>query len=493
MSYLVMNDITKDFPGVRALDNVTIELERGEILGLVGENGAGKSTLMKILTGLLVDYRGDIIIDGAKKLFSSPIESIRTGISYIPQELNLIPKMRVYENILLGQEISDAGFIINYKKMFKVSETILNNIGVEINVNDFVENLGTGSQQLVEIARALSIKSKIIIMDEPTSALTSQEIEKLFDVISNLAKNGTSTIYISHKLEEVLTIANRIAVLKDGKLVGRGDVKEFDKNKLISMMVGHDVSQEFRQSTSKYQDVILEVKNLHYKDKVKDISFSVKAGEVLGIAGLMGSGRTELLKSIFGILRLEKGEIIISNKKTDIKNPLDAIKNGMGLVPEDRKKEGLILKLNVADNIVLSILNKVSKFGIILNRLQNKYIKEYIQYLNIKVASSQMLALNLSGGNQQKTVIAKWLATSPKLLLLDEATHGIDVGAKDEIYNLIRSFSEKGIAIIMVSSELAELIGLCDRIIVIRDGAMMGVLSHEEANEEKIMKLAMGG
>ena len=225
MSYLVMNNITKDFPGVRALDNVTIELERGEILGLVGENGAGKSTLMKILTGLLVDYRGDIIIDGAKKLFSSPIESIRTGISYIPQELNLIPKMRVYENILLGQEISDAGFIINYKKMSKVSEKILNNIGVEINVNDFVENLGTGSQQLVEIARALSIKSKIIIMDEPTSALTSQEIEKLFDVISNLAKNGTSIIYISHKLEEVLTIANMIAVLKDGKLVGRGDVK----------------------------------------------------------------------------------------------------------------------------------------------------------------------------------------------------------------------------------------------------------------------------
>ena len=493
MSYLLMENIVKDFPGVRALDDVTIELEKGEILGLVGENGAGKSTLMKILTGLLIDYKGAIIIDGEKKQFSSPIESIQTGISYIPQELNLIPKMRVYENIMLGQELSDAGFILSYKKMAKASEEILKDIGIEINVNDFVENLGTGSQQLIEIARALSIKSKIIIMDEPTSALAGQEIDKLFEVISKLAKQGKSIIYISHKLDEVLTIANKIAVLKDGRLVGKGAVKEFDKSKLISLMVGHDVSQEFRQKTSKFQDMVLEVKGLTYKEKVKDISLSVRAGEVLGVAGLMGSGRTELLKSIFGILRLESGEIIISNKKTEIKNPIDAIRNGIGLVPEDRKKEGLILKLNVADNIVLTILNKVSKLGIVINRLQNKYIKDYVQYLNIKVASSQMLALNLSGGNQQKTVIAKWLATSPKLLLLDEATHGIDVGAKDEIYNLIRNFSENGIAIIMVSSELPELIGLCDNIIILREGAVAGFLKHEEASEEQIMKLAMGG
>lgn len=489
-SILKLSSITKKFPGVLALDQVDFDLKQGEVHALVGENGAGKSTLIKIISGVHKRDGGEIELKGEKVNIKGPGHSRKLGISVIYQEFNLVPYLSIAENIFLGREEMKGNTIINKKEMYKKSKSILHDLGINLDPNTKISNLGVAMQQMVEIAKALSIDSDIIIMDEPTAALGENEIEELFKTIKNLKQKGISIIYISHRLNELWEVADRVTVFRDGQYIDTHPISETDKDLLINEMVGRKLKEQFPPRKAKIDDEILEVNNLKTKDLLKDISFSLKRGEILGFAGLVGSGRTELMRCIFGADKKESGKILIDNQEVEINNPQDAIEKGIGFITEDRKQQGLVLVRSVRENISLTDLSQIMD-GIVLKEDKDKKLAEdYIEKLNIKTPGTEQEVNYLSGGNQQKVVLAKWLIRDTRILIFDEPTRGIDVGAKKEVYTLMNQLAESGVGIIMISSELPEIIGMSDRIMVMNHGEIAGKLDIEDADQEKIISLA---
>jgi ABC-type sugar transport system ATPase subunit len=498
-TFLEMRSISKSFPGVKALDGVSMVIERGQVHALLGENGAGKSTLMKILSGVYTADEGQILIEGQQVEFHNTRLAETAGIAIIHQELNLIPQMTVAENIFLGREPKTGLGLVDYKSMRLRAKAELQQLEVDIPVDARVAQLRVGEQQLVEIAKALSLHAKVVIMDEPTSALSESEAEKLFKVILNLQKGGVAIIYISHKLEEIFHVAQSVTVLRDGKYIGTHKVADTTAGQLVNMMVGRDLSELFPKQILGAGEELLAVEGLTIKhplqthrNMLQDISLTLRRGEILGIAGLMGAGRTELLMTLFGAApgELLSGQIRIKGQRVDLQSPLQAIKHGLALVTEDRKAQGLFLQLPVQWNITMANLKKAVKNGILRRSLEREMAQKYVEQLHIKVPSLAGAVETLSGGNQQKVILAKWLATQPAVLLLDDPTRGIDVGAKAEIYQLMNQFAELGMGIIMVSSELPEVLAMSDRILVLSEGRIAAEFSHDEATEEKIMAAA---
>ncbi len=498
-SYLRMQDISKSFPGVQALDRVHMEVQPGEVHALLGENGAGKSTLMKILSGVYQPDGGEILIEGRSVQFSDTRAAEQAGIAIIHQELNLIPQMTVAENIYLGREPRGKFGLVDYKAMRQAAEMELQQLEGNIPVQAHIADLRVGEQQLVEIAKALSLHAKVVIMDEPTSALSETEVEKLFKVIRRLQQNGVAIIYISHKLEEIFAIADKVTVLRDGKYIGTCVVKESTAQQLVGMMVGRELADLFPKEKARLGEELLRVEALTvrhpsqgHRNLLEDIHLSLRSGEILGIAGLMGSGRTELLMTLFGASpgQLVAGKLFVRSRPVELHSPQEAIRHGLALVTEDRKAQGLFLQLPVQWNISIAGLRQVVKRWVLRHKLEKAMAQRYIDQLRIKVSSLAGAIETLSGGNQQKVILAKWMATAPSILLLDDPTRGVDVGAKAEIYHLMNQFAEQGIGVIMVSSELPEILAMSDRILVLSEGRMVAEFSREEASEEKIMTAA---
>lgn len=502
---LEMKNIIKDFPGVRALDEVNFEARSGELLALVGENGAGKSTLMKVLSGVwpYPTYEGDIHIRGQLKRFRNTKDAEASRVAIIYQELNLISELTVAENIFLDRQFTNAFGVVNWNKLYSETQKLLD----ELNITDFkptdkVEELTVGKQQMVEIAKALSKNAEILVFDEPTSALTDKEVEALFEIIRKLKQQGVCMSYISHKMEELQQIADRIVVLRDGKTIGEVTLMpEITLDQIISRMVGRDIKDMFPKQEFQQGEKVLEVKHFEVDHpvlagvkQVKDTSFYAAKGEILGIAGLMGSGRTELVTGIFGAFPKDaRGEVYLEGEKLDFKSPQNAIDHGIGLVTEDRKAMGLVLGQSVLQNMTISSLETVvNQWGVINKAKERKLANGYIEQLNIKTPGLDVAIDTLSGGNQQKVIVAKWLNTMPKVLILDEPTRGIDVGAKVEIYNLLNKLVEDGVTVIMISSELPEVMGMSDRILVMCEGEIAAELTREEATKELIMEYATG-
>lgn len=488
---LKMKGITKTFPGVKALDNVSLEVKKGTVHGLMGENGAGKSTLMNILIGILQQDSGEIEFLGRKLNIRSTADALNAGISMIHQELCPIPEMTVAENIFLGREPSKWG-MVNEKELYEKTSKLLNELGIDINPREKMKYLSTAYMQLVEIAKAISYESDLIIMDEPTSAITEKEVDRLFGMIRKLTSKGVAIIYITHKMEEVFKITHECTVFRDGRYVGTGSSDELTDQQLISMMVGREVNQIFpKKEVEKFGDVLLEVKNLCHEKFFNNVSFKVRAGEILGFSGLMGAGRSEVMETIFGINKATSGEIYVKGKKEIIKSPKDAIKLGIGLLTEDRKRTGLFLPLSVTNNTIMSDLRSYSNnIGMVNEKKVISACENQKKNLNIKTPSLSQTIDNLSGGNQQKVLIARWLLMNPDILIIDEPTRGIDVGAKSEIHKLMSQLAQEGKAIIMISSELPEILGMSDRVIVMHEGKITGELSRDEATQEKIMLYA---
>ncbi len=495
---LEMIGISKEFPGVKALSDVTFRVKRGEIHALVGENGAGKSTLMKILSGVYPyrTYEGKILINGVEQQFHNIKQSEKAKIAVIYQELALVKSMSIMENIFLGNEISKYG-VVSKDEMFRKTEEILKEVGLDINPGVKVLHLGVGQQQLVEIAKALLKEAEILVLDEPTAALTESESENLFKILRRLKSRGITCIFISHRLKEVFEVADNITVLRDGKTVITMKTSELNEDRLISYMVGRELTERFPRQKHTPSDVILEVKNWTIVDPeteeivCDDVSFEVRKNEILGVAGLMGAGRTELMMSIFGAYgRKVKGKIYLNGKKIEINSPRDAISYGICYLSEDRKQYGLVLNMSIQHNVSLSNLEKIANYSVINKNEEILRTLRYVEELKIKTPTIEQKAMNLSGGNQQKVVIAKWLMAEPKVLFLDEPTRGIDVGAKYEIYNIMNMLVSKGVGVVMISSELPEILGMSDRIIVMHDGKLTGELHYEEATQEKIMAYA---
>nr|WP_307775708.1 sugar ABC transporter ATP-binding protein [uncultured Cetobacterium sp.] len=492
MDYLLEAiDIRKEFPGVLALDNVSFNLKPGEVHALLGENGAGKSTMMKIFSGVHKKNSGILKIKGKEVDFKSPIDASNLGVGIIYQELNLCPHLSVAENIFLSREFS-SGIKMDRNKMALESENILKTLKSNINPKEKVKNLSISQQQIVEIAKALSQKAEIIIMDEPTSSLSEREISQLFEVIKELKKNGKGIIYISHKLEELKEITDRVTVFRDGKYISTNEFKNTTLDNIISEMVGRSIKDKFPKVEVPIGEKILELKNFSKGDLFKNINLELFEGEVLGIAGLVGAGRTELCKGIFGAYGKCNGEIIISNKSVSIDSPMSAIENGVAYIAEDRKKEGLAVNMNVSQNISFPILKDISsKFlGCIDSKKLKDKSNETVEKLVIKTPSILQKVKNLSGGNQQKIVIGKWLLKNPKIIIFDEPTRGIDVNAKIEIYKIINDLKSKGIGVILVSSELPEILGISDRIVVMCNKEIKGNLITNNTNQEEIMNYA---
>lgn len=488
---LQMKGIIKEFPGVKALDGVNLELYEGKVMGLMGENGAGKSTLMKVLSGVYKKDGGEIYYKGKLEDIKGPKDAQVKGIAIIHQELNLIHDLTIGENIFLGREPKGTFGKINWNKLFTDADELLKKLNITTSSKELVGKLSIGQQQMVEIAKALSLNAKIIIMDEPTDALTDKESQSLFNVINELKNEGKSIVYISHRLKEIFEICDYITVLRDGKYVGQENVCDINEDTMIEMMVGRKLTDQFPKQKVDIKDVVLEVKNLN-NEYVHDISFNVCSGEIVGIAGLMGAGRTELAKTIYGYFKKESGEIYVDGKKIENKSSKDGLKNGIAYVSEDRKGDGLILGLSVKENMSISSLNNISS-GITVNKSKElEVVKNYIQKMNIKTPSENQIIKNLSGGNQQKVAIGKALMTNPKLLILDEPTRGVDVGAKKEIYDLINEFKKEGKAVIMISSEMPEILGMSDRILVLSEGKLSGEFNRQEASQEIILKSAVG-
>jgi inositol transport system ATP-binding protein len=488
---LKAENISKSFPGVKALDKVTLTIEGGKVHTIIGENGAGKSTLMKILMGMFSPDEGAIFYKDEKVKFTSVNEAIKTGLSMIHQELLPFPELSIAENIFMGKEptLSIPGWI-NTKEMNKNAALLMDKLGSKVEVTRAMKELSIADMQMVEIAKAISNQSEIIIMDEPTSALSNREIDILFGTIEELKKQGVAILYISHKMEEIFKISDTITVMRDGRHITTCDIGEIDQQKLISLIVGREINSILDKKESTPGDEILSVSELTGK-KFKNINFNIRRGEILGIAGLMGSGRTEIVNSIYGLEKIIKGTIFINGKKVKIRSPKDAIKNSIGLVSEDRKKYGIVLGSSVKHNISLSSLRKFAN-GLFLNlKKENEMADNQINQLTIKVTSRNQVANFLSGGNQQKVVIAKVLLNDADIIIFDEPTRGIDIGAKSEIYKLMTQLASAGKAIILISSELPEILGLSDRILVIREGEIKAELSQVEATQELIMKHAM--
>jgi len=486
---LEMKEIERYFPGVHALKKCNFKLDKGEIHALVGENGAGKSTLMNILTGNLTYSFGEIIYDGKKRFFKSPKQTQVAGISMVHQELNLMNNLTVAQNIFMGRE--SKGLFLNEKKINKRTKELFSKLNFSINPEEKVGNLSVGRQQIVEIAKAISYDAKIIVFDEPTATLTDKEINQLFRIMRELRKEGVSMIYISHRMDEIKQISDRVTVMRDGEYISTEISSDVKIDKIIQMMVGR-VLYEKHKKISEIQSnakIVLEVKN-YTSSVVKNISFSLKKGEILGFAGLIGAGRTELARLIYGADKKDSGELFIKGKKIDINSPYQAVKNGIGYLSEDRKRYGVVLGMNIADNIVLPKLSDYIINGIINEKQISQVSQEYIKKINIKTPSEKQIVKSLSGGNQQKVIIAKWLLKNCDILIFDEPTRGIDVGAKSEIYKLINSLSQQGKSIIMISSELPELLRMSDRILVMCEGNHTATLEENDINKETIMKYA---
>ena len=490
---LELKNITKSFPGVLAVQDVTLAAYPGEVLALAGENGAGKSTLMNILSGAFTADSGIILLDGSEVKISSPRRAHELGIAMIHQELALIPQMSVAQNIFLGREpLFAAGTLVDTKTMLNNAQGILDQLGLDFAVNALISDLSIAQRQMVEIAKAISIKSRVIILDEPTSALSERESIKLFSLMRSLREQGVTLIYISHRMEEIFDLSDRVAVMRDGQLVGVAPTKELNANSIVQMMVGRELKEFFPKTETQRGDVALEVRNLRSGVHLKDATFTLYKGEIVGLAGLVGSGRTEIARVLFGADKNEGGEIRLAGKVVQIYSPQEAIRLGIGLVTEDRKAQGLFLGQSVRSNASVSLFERLSKFGFLLYGQIDQWMRGAIQQLNIRASNLDQRVGNLSGGNQQKVVIARWLAVNPQILILDEPTRGIDVSSKAEIHSLISELAAKGMAILMISSELPEILGISDRILVMREGQLMAEFSRAEATQDRIMQAATG-
>ena len=488
MEYILeMKDISKTFPGVKALDHVQLQVRPGEVHALMGENGAGKSTLMKILMGIYTrDAGGEILFDGKPYMVSNPKEAMDMGVAMIHQELNPILDMTVYENIFVGRELRKNG-LVDKKAEIEQAQKLIEECGLHVSPKETLRNLTVAQCQLIEIIKAISVNAKVIIMDEPTAAITDREVELLFGHIRRLKEKGVAIIYISHRMAEIFSICDRVSVYRDGQYIGTGTTTELDEGQLIKMMVGREITDVYPD----IGEVVFEAKNIVRADnKVKGVSLSVRRGEILGIGGLVGAGRSELVEGIFGMHALSQGEIFVHGKRVKISSPEDIIKQGVALITEDRKVTGLNLSGTVNDNIAMVAIKKLLTHGLYNKGKARRASEEYIEKLNIKTPSADQIVGNLSGGNQQKIVIAKWLLNDPDIIILDEPTRGIDVGAKRDIYLLLGNLVRQGKAVIMISSEIPELMGICDRIMVMCEGNYSGEVSREEFSQERIMTLA---
>ena len=471
-----MRGIDKSFGSNQVLKNAGFELRDGEVHALMGENGAGKSTLMKILTGVYTRDAGTVLVDGKEVVYKNPQEAEKAGIVFIYQELNVLFDLTVEENLFMGKEITKGFGICDKKAMRAKAQEVMDRMGVNIPVHAVMSDLSVGQQQMVEICKALMADAKVIIMDEPTAALTASETRGLFEVINSLRKKGVSIVYISHRMEEIFELCDRITVLRDGQYVGTENIADIYLDHVVQMMIGRTIGERFPKRESHIGAEVLRVEGL-----------------TSGVSGLMGAGRTEIMQALFGNIHLDAGKIFIDGKEVTIKNPRQAIANGIGFITEDRKVQGLLLEDSIAKNISIANLNKISKNGVLQKKAEDSLIQRGIEELHIKCFGPEHACVNLSGGNQQKVVFAKWIYTEPKVLILDEPTKGVDIGAKKEIYSIVNDLAAKGVAIIMVSSELPEVLGMSDRIMVVREGSVRGILSKEVADQEKIMTLATGG
>lgn len=490
---LQLKNISKTFSGVVALNNVSLSVRSGEVHALMGENGAGKSTLMKILTGIYQPDSGEIILKGQKVHFPEPLDAIQQGISIVHQELNSILDMTIAENLFVGREPCKKFGIVNRKEMRDQTKELFRSVGMEIDPDKKLHELSVAEMQMVEIVKAVSYNADIIVMDEPTSAITDREVDKLFEIIRKLTAQGKAIIYISHKMNEIYTICDTITVMRDGTYIDTKPAQELDQQKLISLMVGRDLKDLYVKEPAEVGDTYLEVQRLTVAGKFSDISLQVREGEILGIAGLMGAGRTELVETLFGARRKDSGDILIKHKKVNVHSPLKAISHGIALVTEDRKLLGLNLNFSVKDNISLVSLDEFTRIGQLLNFKEEREVADrQMKYLNVKASNRNTMVETLSGGNQQKVVLAKWLLANPKLLILDEPTRGIDVGSKAEIYKIINQLARDGKAVIMISSEMPELLGMSDRIIVLHEGKLTGEFDRDEFDQEAIMACAAG-
>ena len=484
-------NIAKAFGGVKALKDVSLQVLPGEVHALLGENGAGKSTLMKVLSGAHQKDSGNIFIDGQEVHIRNTADSKKLGIGIIYQEFSLVPDLSVAENIFLNQ--FEQNFWVHWKLMTQKATGLIQSLGFEINPLQKVSSLSIAEQQIVEIAKALSEKVRVLILDEPSAVLGTKDIEKLFDILRGLKEQGVSIIYISHHLSEIFSIADRVTVIKDGSTVASHYIHETDKDSLIALMLGRTLGNMFAERNVEPGDEVVSAQNITYKNKVKDVSFSIRSGEVLGLAGLVGSGRTETAEAVFAAIKKEQGTLRLNGEVVKSNSPSDSIDLGMGMVNEDRKQKGVLLSLPVSQNITLTNLRSISNiFGFIIRKRENKIADDLIAKLKIKAANREMLVGNLSGGNQQKVAIAKWISRGSRFLIVDEPTRGVDVGAKVEIYSLINELAEKGVAILVISSETAELMGLCDRIMVMKNGSVQETLLKNEFSEEQILRLAIG-
>lgn len=491
-SRLIMKGISKSFAGVRALKKVDFEARKGEIHALVGENGAGKSTLMKVLAGAISRDEGDIIIDGKMRHIQMPLDAIRLGISVIYQEFMLAPHLTVAENILIDN-ISDKKAVINWKKLKEKARLQLEKLGFDdIDPGAKVASLSVAYQQVTEICKCLTRNTNILVLDEPTAVLTFSEIEKLFEILARLKNEGVTIIYISHRLDEIFRIADRVTVLKDGENVATVKVPGLNKERLVTMMVGRELSQLFAERQPVIGETVLEVKNLKAGSMVKDASFYVRAGEIVGFSGLVGSGRTEAMRALFGIAPITSGEMIYMGERTRFRDPRTSIRRGFGLLSEDRKKEGLLLFQSIRKNATMTSLGKVSRAGLLNHGKEKALVKDLLASLSTKYGSMEDDARSLSGGNQQKVAVAKWVFADCKCIVFDEPTRGVDVGAKIEIYKIMSELASRGVAVIMISSEMLEIIGMCDRAYVMHQGVTVGELEKNDFSEEAIIKLAMG-
>lgn len=488
-----MTGIMKSFGTNQVLDNAGFFLRDGEVHALMGENGAGKSTLMKILTGVYTRDGGIVKVNGQEVNYSNPQEAEAAGIVFIYQELNVMFDLTVEENLFMGKEITKGFGICDKKAMRAKAEDVLERMGVSIPVDTVMSDLSVGQQQMIEICKALLVDAKVIIMDEPTAALTQSETAALFDVIENLKKRGVSIVYISHRMEEIFELCDRITVLRDGQYIDTCEIKDITMDDVVKMMIGREIGERYPSRNHSVGKTVFEVKGLSRKGAFNDVSFTVGAGEVLGVSGLMGAGRTEIMQAIFGYLPADSGEILIDGQPVKIKNPMDAMKAGIGFITEDRKVEGLMLDKTIRENIALANLGTISGSGVVSKAREKSLISRGIEEFKIRCFGTEHECGNLSGGNQQKVVLAKWIYTEPKILILDEPTRGVDIGAKKEIYNVINDMARKGVAIIMVSSELPEILGMSDRVMVVREGDVRGILNIENASQESIMTLATGG
>lgn len=489
---LELQDIHKSFGAVKALQGANLSLHRGQVTALVGENGAGKSTMVKTLAGLHQQDRGHVLLDGERVSFRDPLHAREAGIAVIYQEPTMFPDLTVAENIFMGRQPVRSLRRIDRKAMRQQALALFRQLGVKIDPDRAAQGLSIADQQVVEIAKAISLNARVLIMDEPTAALSGVEVERLFTVTRTLQERGAAVLFISHRFEEVFALADWITVMRDGAHVATSPAADVTVDSVIRQMVGRDVASLFPKQDAVIGDVALEVKGLSRKGVFSDISFNLRAGEIVGLSGLVGAGRSEVARAIFGIDKYDSGEVLVRNKRLKALSPRDAMAAGLGFVPEDRRKQGLVMELNVSRNLTLTLRKKLSRFGILTGQAEVKATKEWAKKLQIKAGAPTSPISTLSGGNQQKVVLGKWLATGPKILIIDEPTRGIDVGTKAEVHRLISELAGTGLAVLMISSELPEILGMSDRVLVMHEGKITAELSRSEATEETVMTAATG-